>query len=83
VDPTTGAARDTGKEVFRKTRGGDALDSMLFGSRAERIAEIQTMIEVIMADGRIQTMTAPQALAAGVDPKLTGQAILADLLANP
>jgi hypothetical protein len=67
----------------RPTRGGDALDSLLFGTRGERVEEIQTIIEVIMRDGTIEQMTVPQALAAGVDPSLTGRAILDDLMANP
>lgn len=66
----------------RATRGGDALDSMLFGARAERVAEIQTVIEVILADGRIQPMPAPQALAAGVDPRIVGRSVLDDILAD-
>ena len=36
----------------RKTRGGaSAIDSILFGSRGERVTEIQTMIENILREG--------------------------------
>jgi hypothetical protein len=67
----------------RAVRGdGDALESMLFGTRGERVAEIQTIIEVIMADGRIQSMSAPQALAQGVDPRIVGRSVLDDILAD-
>lgn len=66
----------------RETRGADRLDALLFGARGERVSEIQTIIEVIMRDGSIQHMTAPQAVAAGVDPSLTGRAILDGMLAD-
>jgi hypothetical protein len=66
----------------RATRGGDALDSMLFGARAERVEEIQTMIEVILRDGSIQTMTAPRAIEAGVTPAIVGRTMLEDMLAS-
>lgn len=72
-----------GRIEARPTRGGDMLDSMLFGTRGDRVTEIQTIVEVIMRDGSVRSMTVPQALAAGVDPALTGRAILDDLIANP
>lgn len=65
----------------RKVRNdAGALDSLLFGARAERVAEIQTIIEVIMADGTVRAMPAPKAMEAGVDPKIAGRAILDDML---
>lgn len=66
----------------RETRGADRLDALLFGGRQSRITEIQTIIEVIMRDGSIQHMTAPQAVEAGVDPRLAGRAILDGMLAD-
>lgn len=73
-----------GSVIARDLRGeADAIESMLIGSRAKRVREVQTLIEVVMADGKVQTMTASAALAAGVDPSLTGRAILQDLLDNP
>ena len=66
----------------RKVRGGDALDSMLFGQRAKRVQEVQTMIEVILRDGSVQTMTSNQALDAGIDAKTVGRKVLEDMLAD-
>jgi hypothetical protein len=67
----------------RPTRGGtEALDSMLFGSRGERVEEIQTIIDVIMRDGSIQHMTAPAALDIGVDPAIVGRKLLEDILSD-
>lgn len=64
----------------RKAKGdADKLDSLLFGSRAERIQEIQTVIEVILRDGSIQNMTQTQALEAGVSGDQVGRAVLKDL----
>ena len=66
----------------RQTRGGDALDSLLFGARADRIQEIQTVVEVIMRDGTTQLMTAPKALEEGVDPGIIGRKLVDDMLAD-
>lgn len=55
--------------TFRETRGGDALDSLLFGSRSERIIEIQETIEIVMADNSLERMTVTNALEAGVSAK--------------
>lgn len=52
--------------TYRSARGdADGLDSMLFGARAKQVAEIQTMVEVLMADGTSQAMSVPQAADAG------------------
>lgn len=64
----------------RDVRGGDALDSLLFGSRAARIQEIQHTIEVILRDGSVERMTVAQANEAGIDPKQTGRILLEDML---
>lgn len=64
----------------RQTRGGDRLESMLLGSRAERVAEVQTIIEVMMRDGSVQHVPAPDALAMGVPPEQVGRSIIADML---
>lgn len=64
----------------RQTRGGDRLESMLFGSRNQRLEEIQTIIEVYMRDGSIVAMPAREAAEAGVDPRQVGRAVIADLL---
>lgn len=67
----------------RPVRGaGSMLDSMLFGSRGERVNEIQTLIEVVLRDGTIQTMTANEASSAGVDGSIVGRKVLEDMLAN-
>lgn len=57
----------------------DKLDSLLFGTRAKRIQEIQTLIEVLMRDGSVQTMTQTQALDQGVPRDQVGRAVLKDL----
>lgn len=66
----------------RKCRGGaDMLDSMLFGSRAARVAEIQEhVVEIIMADGSVRPMTVPAAVEAGVDTDQLGARLLAEML---
>jgi uncharacterized protein DUF932 len=64
----------------RAVRGGDVLESMLFGQRGDRVQEIQTMIEVILRDGKVQPMTATQAIDAGVDLKQVGAKVLQDIL---
>lgn len=65
---------------FRPTRSGDPLDSMLFGTRGKRVQEIQTLIEVIMRDGTVQTMAAPKAIEAGVDARVVGAKVLEEML---
>lgn len=58
----------TADGAFRKTKGdSDALNSLLFGTRADRVQEIQNTIEVIMRDGSVEKMTATQAKEAGVN----------------
>ncbi len=64
----------------RKTRAEDPLDSMLFGSRAKRVEEIQTIIEVVLRDGTTQLATATQAVEMGVDSKLVGRKVLEEML---
>ena len=72
----------TASGAARPTRGGDALDSLLFGSRGERVSEIQTIVELVMKDGTIQAMPAHDALATGVDPLSVGRKVLEDMLAD-
>lgn len=64
----------------RATRSESALDSLLFGGRGDRVREIQTVIEVILRDGKVQPMTAVQAIDAGVDMKQVGAKVLEDIL---
>ena len=67
----------------RQAKGGsDMLDSLLFGARGERIQEIQTIVELVMRDGSIQSVTAGDALAMGVDAKQVGRSVLEDMLAD-
>lgn len=66
----------------RKTRGGSAIDSLLFGSRGDRVSEIQTMIEVILRDGSIQSVPASEALAMGANPSSVGRSVLDEMLAD-
>lgn len=67
---------------FRKVRGGDRLDSLLFGTRAQRVAEIeQVMIQVLQPDGREVSMTVNQAVSAGIPAdQIGGQALIDDIL---
>jgi hypothetical protein len=67
--------------TLREPRGGaDLLDSMIFGTRATRVQQVQTLIEVILADGTVRSMPATQAIETGVDPRLVGRAILDELV---
>jgi hypothetical protein len=67
----------------RKTRGdSDALDSLLFGSRADRVQEIETKICLVMRDGTEALVSGPQAVEAGIDSKLVGKKLLEDMLVN-
>jgi hypothetical protein len=45
----------------RSTRSGDSLSSLLLGQRAKRIDEVQSIIEMVLADGSIQEMTIAEA----------------------
>jgi hypothetical protein len=63
-------------------RGNVGLESMLFGTRQARVQEIQTMIEVILADGTIAAVEASKAVEMGVDSKLVGAKILEEMLQN-
>lgn len=73
---------DKGNSKFRKVRGGDRLDSMLFGTRANRVAEIeQIMIQVLQPDGTEVSMTVDQAVDAGVPAgQIGGDALIQDIL---
>lgn len=62
----------------REVRGGDALDSLLFGARAERIQQIQELVEVVMADGTIERMTVDAAQDHGIDAGQIARQILRD-----
>lgn len=66
----------------KKARGGsDMLDSMLFGSRGKRVEEIRAlMVDVLMKDGTVKQMEAPEAVAHGIDHRQMGKQLLADLL---
>lgn len=69
---------------IRKTRGNSSrVDALMFGKRGQRLDEVQTLVDVIMADGRVKAMTVAQATAAGVPEDNMGadllQAILDDM----
>jgi hypothetical protein len=65
----------------RETRGGDNMvDSMLFGSRGKRVQEVLHLVDVILADGTVESMTVAQATGAGVDSKQLGAGLLAAML---
>ncbi len=57
----------------RPARGdADKIDSLLFGARAKRLEQIQTIIQVIMANGTVQDMSVPEAVQAGAGDNLIG-----------
>lgn len=58
-----------------KPRGKNMLDSMLFGSRGQRVAQIQETIEIILRDGT--TVPAHQAAEQGIK---VGAAVLQSML---
>lgn len=60
---------------------GDVLDSMLFGARADRIAEIENKITLILKDGTESIVTGQEAISQGIDPRDVGKAMLAEYLA--
>jgi len=60
--------------------GGDRLDAMMFGTRGERVRDVQTVIEVLLRDGSAIPMTASDAASAGVDLKQVGAKVLEDIL---
>jgi len=65
----------------RPTRGeSDAIDSLLFGSRADRIQEIQKTIEIVMADGSIEKMQVTEALEHGVAADQLAKKIVSDFM---
>jgi hypothetical protein len=72
--------RDSTGKHKRGKGGSDPLNSLLFGSRANRLQEIQHTIEVMLTDGTIEQMTAAEAQAAGCDERSVGRAILAEML---
>ena len=58
----------------RDCRGGaDRLNSLLFGTRAKRLDEVQgvieRLVEVIRPDGTVETATVQEAIAMGVSPE--------------
>lgn len=61
----------------RECRGGaDRLDSLLFGARSKRVAEIETVIErlveVVRPDGTVEAVAVAEAVAQGVAPDQAG-----------
>lgn len=71
----------TGEGKQREVRGeGGMLDSLLFGSRAKRIEEIQRVVEVVLTDGTVEPMTVTEAREAGIDDQQIGSQILASML---
>jgi hypothetical protein len=65
----------------RPVRGdGSPEASMLFGERGKRVNEVLTMIEVILANGQTQTVTASEALEMGVQAQLVGSKVLDEII---
>lgn len=74
----------TAQGSHRPARGdGDSLNSLLFGSRAQRLSEIQHTIEVVLRDGTVERRATTDVLASGaVDPRSVGRTVLADMLSD-
>jgi hypothetical protein len=73
----------TAEGTAKETRGeSGALDSLLFGTRGNRVADIQTIVEVILRDGTVKSMPATDALEIGVDPKIIGRHVIEDMIAS-
>ena len=70
-----GHAKDT-KAVASNGR----LDSMIFGTRANRVNEIYNVIETVLTDGTIERMTATEALSHGIEPAVVGAKLLESML---
>jgi hypothetical protein len=67
----------------RETRGDSSmLESMLLGSRAQRIEEVRKIVEVVMADGTVEPMTITEAREHGVDDSQIGSRLLEEMLSD-
>ncbi len=67
----------------RKVRGeASALENMLFGTRADRIDEIQSLIDVVMTDGTYQKMTVNEAAEHGISAKAIAESFMAEMLGD-
>lgn len=66
----------------RPTRGNDPLDSMLFGSRGERVEEIKNIIQVVMRDGSIQEVEGTEAIRMGLPIESVGRTTLESMLSS-
>lgn len=64
----------------KPTRGGDDLNSLLFGTRARRNDEIRHVIEVVMNDGSIEEMEKHEAARHGIDYAKQGAAFIDEIL---
>lgn len=65
----------------RPVRGeGTPEGSMLLGERGKRVNEVLTLIEVVLANGKTETVTASEALEMGVDAKLVGSKVLDEII---
>lgn len=64
-------------------KDGGTLDSLLFGARAKRVQEIQTIIELAMRDGSVKRVPASEALAMpDLDKAPVRRALLDDMIEN-
>jgi len=67
----------------RSTRGDSSrVDSLLFGKRGKRVEEVRHLVEVILADGRVEAMTVGEAVEVGVDAEVLGSKVLEEMLAD-
>ncbi len=65
----------------RTTHGsGGMVGSMLFGARGKRVNVVQSLVEVVMANGETHSMTVNDALEVGADAEQMGAGLLADML---
>jgi len=73
---------DRNEDGTSRTTRGSAVGSMLFGARGKRVEECLHLVDVILADGRVESMTVGQATDAGVDADLLGKGLLEAMLAD-
>lgn len=73
----------TAEGKLRPTRGdSDELDSLLFGARAQRLVEINNVIDVVLRSGEVQRVSGQDAIAMGVPPQEVGRKFLEELMAS-
>lgn len=63
-------------------KGASPIESMLLGERGRKVEGFRHLVEVILADGRVEEMTTVEATNVGVDAATMGADILAAMIAE-